>query len=135
MKWPFQFQEPARFLSKSDLAKNLKSQLSMAPQTLAQLRAHGVGSESRLRLEFFFFTDTEEKASNLAAVLTARGYATEHGIAAADDGTFIVTGWTDRILMSEGNVTGWTESMCRTGFESDCEFDGWGTNPSQEQAP
>jgi hypothetical protein len=33
--------------------------------------------------------------------------------------------------MTDDAVVTWTQSMCRLGNEHDCDFDGWGTHPSQ----
>jgi hypothetical protein len=37
--------------------------------------------------------------------------------------------------MDLASVLNWTETMCRVGFEHDCEFDGWGTLLDQAQIP
>jgi hypothetical protein len=34
--------------------------------------------------------------------------------------------------METTNVINWTKQMCKIGYQFDCEFDGWGTNPDQE---
>ena len=38
----------------------------MSPQTIAELRKHGLSSSAALKLEFFFYTDAEQKAQQLA---------------------------------------------------------------------
>lgn len=119
------------YVSEADLESNLVNQLAMLPQTVAQLRQHGVTGDTALRLNFFFYTNSESNAANLASVLKQRGYDVETGESAADDGTFLVAGWTTPIKMDEATVGPWAEDMCRCGFAHDCEFDGWGTNPNQ----
>ena len=42
-----------------------------------------------------------------------------------------ITGWTTPLEMSANLVLDWVDQMCNLGFEHDCEFDGWGTNPEQ----
>ncbi len=121
-----------RFVTESAFRKNLVSQSRMTPQTLEQLRDYGVTDDSKLALEFFFYTDTAAKASALATLLSTEGYLVEHGPSASDETTLVVTGWTTRMRMDEKTVTAWTERMCRIGFEHDCQFDGWGTNPDQD---
>ena len=104
----------------------------MTPQTLQQLRKHGVTDDSRLALEFFFYTDTETKAAALAKALSTKGYSVKHRPSASDDKTRVITGWTTKMHMDEQTVVIWTRRMCKLGFDHDCDFDGWGTNPNQD---
>lgn len=120
-----------RYVSESAFRENLSKQKTMSPQTVAQLRKHGVTDQANLKLEFFFYTDKESKGQPLAKALQELRYQVEFGPAAGDSRLILVTGWTAPITMSEGSVVEWTEKMCRLGYEHDCEFDGWGTNPSQ----
>ena len=120
-----------RFVFEKDFQKNLANQVAMVPQTLSQLRQHNVSEQTELKLEYFFYTDTDDKAAALASVLSKKGYTAEHGPSAGDKKLFILTGWTGPMLMNEATVVEWTRQMCRIGFEHDCEFDGWGTNPEQ----
>ena len=63
---------PGRFVSESAFQQNLAKQTKMSPQTVAQLRKYGVTEDATLKLEFFFYTDTEEKASTLTKELRSR---------------------------------------------------------------
>lgn len=123
--------EDARFYSRSDHEENVKRQVSMTPRTLEQLRGYGVTDSTELTLEYFFYTDTEEKAGGLVDDLRARGYLAAHRSAASHDATYVVTGWTTSLRMEEAVLVRWTEAMCELGYERDAEFDGWGTHPEQ----
>ena len=123
--------KPQRHVSEPAFRENLAKQTTMSPQTVAQLRKHGVTDQANLKLEFFFYTDKEAKGQALAKALADLRYQVECGPAAGDTRLILVTGWTTPINMGEGAVVAWTEKMCRLGYEHDCEFDGWGTNPSQ----
>lgn len=123
--------DQTRYVSDSAYRENLAKQTTMSPMTLEQLRKYGVTDETNLKLEFFFYTDDEAKASGLAKVLAERSYSVEHGQSTSDDDRLIVTGWTTRMSMDESTVVQWTREMCELGFEHDCEFDGWGTKPDQ----
>jgi len=120
-----------RFVTELQYRENLEKQCGMAPEALAQLRQCGVSEDKDLRLVFFFYTNSGATMKALADALQLIGYEVEYGESAADDGTFIVTGWTSAIRMTEDVIISWTEKMCRIGFEHDAEFDGWGTNPNQ----
>ena len=120
-----------RFVSNDGLQNNLTRQLKMSPQTLAQLHKHGVTEQMTLKLEFFFYTDTEAKGQSLAGTLKRLEYTVECAPMASDARLFLLTGWTTPIKMNETSVLGWTTRMCYVGHEHDCDFDGWGTNPRQ----
>jgi hypothetical protein len=119
------------FQSESAHAENRSRQLTMSPQTVAQLRTYGVTEESQLKLEYFFYTNTMEKAAALAQNLADMGYKGSYNHSASDKRQFVVTGWTSPMQMDEKTVLDWTGRMCDVGHEHDCEFDGWGTNPKQ----
>lgn len=119
------------FRSESAYAENRSQQLAMSPQTVAQLRTYGVTDQSELKLEYFFYTNTKEKAAALAQKLADMGYTGSYDHSASDRKQFVVTGWTSPLRMDEQTVLDWTGRMCDAGHENDCEFDGWGTNPKQ----
>jgi len=121
-----------RFQTEDAYAKNRANQLVMAPQTMAQLRKYGVTDQSQLKLEYFFYTNTKEKAAALAQKLGELGYAGRFDHSASDKKQFVVTGWTTLMNMDNQTVIDWTSRMCDEGREHDCEFDGWGTNPKQQ---
>ncbi len=123
--------KPQRYVSEAAFRENLAKQTTMSPQTVAQLRKHGVTDQASLKLEFFFYTDKDGKGQALAKALQELRYQVECGPAAGDSRLVLLTGWTTPIKMSEGSVVEWTEKMCRLGYEHDCKFDGWGTNPGQ----
>ena len=123
--------KPERYVNEAAFRENLAKQTTMSPQTVGQLRKHGVTDQANLKLEFFFYTDKEAKGQTLAKALGELRYQVECGPAAGDPRLVLVTGWTTPINMSEGAVVAWTEKMCRLGYEHDCDFDGWGTNPTQ----
>jgi regulator of RNase E activity RraB len=123
--------DSSAFLSAEAHERNLASQTGMAPETLAQLRTYGVTEKTELRLEYFFYTNAEQKAERLAAELASRGYQVSHRLAASEDGTHLISGWTQPLPMSDAAVVSWTAAMCNLGYRHDAEFDGWGTNPHQ----
>ena len=119
---------PERFLSKEAFEANLEKQMTMTPQTLRQLRTYGVTPERRRRLDFFFYTDTVEKAAALAAALKHRNYEVDYRRSASDAKVQLITGLTTEMTMSDATVLDWTREMCTLGFRHDCDFDGWETD-------
>lgn len=123
----------SRFVSKKQAKDNLQSQLRMTPQTLEQLKGSGVTEDTKLKLEFFFYTNTSKKAEQLTSALRTLEYDAEFKAPEGYENILIVTGWTTKIKMDPGSVQKWTENMIKLGYEYDADFDGWGTNPKQEQ--
>lgn len=101
-----------------------------APQILMQLRQHSISEAAQLSLEYFFYTNTDEKAKALAEELISLGYSAEYGPSAKDKSVFVITGWTTKIQLSQQVVEEWQNQMCDLGYKHDCEFDGWGTDIS-----
>ena len=91
----------------------------------------GIGEDKKLSLEFFFYTNSAEKATNLARDLEALKYSVTTENSVSDKKLFLVTGWTTKMEMSEPIVMDWTTKMTEMGYKCDCEFDGWGTSPDQ----
>lgn len=120
-----------RFVAPGTFEADLRKQLAMTPQTVAQLRSLGVTTETSLRLEFFFYTDTTDKAVALTSALAELKYEVEQKVSASDKNLRVITGWSTAMQMKDNVVLAWTEQMCRIGFSHDCDFDGWGTNPTQ----
>ena len=108
-------------------AQNRARQLTMTPMTVAQLRKYGVTDQTQLKLDYFFYTNTEEKAAALVQKLGELGYTGSHELAAGKKKQFVVTGGTTSMSMDDQTVLDWTCQMCDLGREHDCEFDGWGT--------
>lgn len=123
---------PRRFVGRDAFNRNLLKHLQTTPQTLTQLRQHGITPERALEIEFFFYTNSGAKAAMLAAELARRGYKVEsQRTASGEEPLHIITGWTTRMPMEKAALVAWTKDMCEAGFECDCEFDGWGTNADQ----
>ena len=117
------------FVSEQAFADNLKKQVDMTPQTLNQLRQAGVTEDKELKLEYFFYTNSDEKAKKLADELAKLNYTVDHRLAVDSQTEFIITGWTTKMKMSEDVVKKWTKEMCELGYKYDCDYDGWGTQP------
>ena len=124
--------EPGRFQTAEEYRRNLETQLALTPKTLAELRKLGVTKDRKFKLEYFFYTNAEAKAGALSRALTELGYEGDFGRAAKDRHKFIINGWTTSMRMDDATVLAWTRRMCELGESTDCDFDGWGTNPNQD---
>ena len=121
-----------QFVTETTFISNRDKQMQMTPQVLEQLRNLNVTADKDLKLEYFFYTNTADKAEQLATEITKLNYTVEHGISAGDKKLFVITGWTTKMKMADEVVIQWTKQMCELGYKFDCEFDGWGTEPEQE---
>lgn len=79
-------------------------------------------------IEFFFYTDEEEKANNLAIELKNLGYEV-YAIRAPSETIeqWSVTGCNKTFSLNEEELNKWSEQMIQLGYDNDCKFDGWGT--------
>jgi len=125
-----QVAEVSKFVTEQAFLSNLASQTEMSPATVAQLREHGVSPDTKLRLEYLFYTNATEKAEALAKALETEGYTVEYGPSASDKKLIEVTGWTTPIRISNDVIVQWTREMTHLGYQFDAEFDGWGTIPN-----
>jgi hypothetical protein len=122
-----------QFVTEEKLEETVGRQTSLVPATLETLRHLEDKPSDALRLEFFFYTNAAGKAKEFAEFLKKRSYSAEYAKAAGISNSFLITGWTDKISMKEESVIAWTQEMCELGYQYDCEFDGWGTTPDQEE--
>lgn len=125
-------QKPRPFINDANFRNSRDMQKNMTPKTLEQLRKIDVDENRELKLEYFFYTNTMDKAEHLATEISKLDYEVQFGISANDKKLFIITGWTTKMKMSNEVVMKWTEQMSDLGYQFDCEFDGWGTTPDQE---
>jgi hypothetical protein len=121
-----------RYISEPKFKEIMTKQTAWTPETLKQLNKLGVKDDTQLKLEYFFYTNTIEKASALAKVMEKRGYSVVYEPSAHDKKIYVITGWTGKMSMNEATVIEWTRQMCQIGYDNDCEFDGWDTTPEQD---
>ena len=121
-----------KFVSETSYRKNKDNQVNMTPQTIKQLREYGVTESEKLKLEYFFYTNNIDKARNLAVEFQKMNYTVKYGKSSGDKKLFVITGWTNKMAIADSVIIDWTKQMCDLGYEFDCEFDGWGTEPAQE---
>ena len=131
--WPFGKSKPARFVEPSAFDRNLAIQMTMAQQTVVQLHEAGMKPGARLRLEYFFYAASRANGEGLARALVDKGYSSECRPAADGSSLFCITGWSVPFAIDQGTAVAWTNDMCGLGYDHDCEFDGWGTNPHQPE--
>lgn len=125
------FRKNKRFVSEKGFKENTKNQSEMNGQTLGVLSQHGVNQQSELKLDYSFYTNKKEKAEELNSELKTKKYETSDII--KENRYWRIQGWTLKIKMDNNSIDNWTNEMCLLGYKHDCEFDGWGTIPQQDE--
>ncbi len=120
-----------KFVSEKKFESNLSKQMNWTPQTIKQLSKYGITDKSELKLEYFFYTNSEQKALNLSKELINLGYTSIVDFSVTNKKKYLINGWTIKLKMDEKNILNWTKEMCELGYKYDCDFDGWGTSPDQ----
>jgi hypothetical protein len=115
-----------RFFSKKELKNAMVVQPKLNRSLFKLFKQYG-GKKKESSVEFFFYTDTEDKAANLVIELSKLGYEI-YGIYPPEEKIpdWSITGATTSLCMHEQELTTWCEKMNQLGFETDCRFDGWG---------
>lgn len=120
-----------QFVTEQAFKSNLTKQMQMTPQTMKQLRKIDVSADKELKPEYFFYTNTADKAKLFADEIGKLNYEVKYEQSAGDKKSFLITGWTTKMTMEDNVVASWTKEMCELGYKFDCDFDGWGTSPDQ----
>ncbi|MBZ0098564.1 MAG: ribonuclease E inhibitor RraB [Taibaiella sp.] len=122
-----------QYQTKVDIERNKNRQrygASRVPELLGMLTDL---DNKEFPVEYFFFANTEQKASVLANALSKMGY-TVYGYApcAHNKSLYSICGCTPKMKITGNVMSNWAEQMCELEFDYDCKFDGWGTSPDME---
>ncbi len=122
-----------RFITAKHYRKNVSEQIRLNRKTLSLLSKHEIDSNSLLKLEFFFYTNKQEKTIKLAGDLRKLNYEIDKvRPAKIDEKTWALSGWTNHLKMDSSTINSWTTQMCKLGYTVDCAFDGWRTRVKEE---
>jgi hypothetical protein len=114
-----------KYVTEAEFLENLQMQTFLVKRTLEKLHHFSVVENKGTEVAFFFYTNAQEKAGELASSLKRRGYSVWHGPSDYDDKLYVVKGWTEKMSTDEEILGNWVKEMCQLGFAYDCEFDGW----------
>ncbi len=93
-------------------------------QVLSNSKKYGGKTGHMQPIEFFFYSDTEDKGSNLAIELAEMGYSV-YGVDKSGDNWSII-GATPIMTIDEEALTKWAEAMYTLADKMHVLFDGWG---------
>lgn len=115
-------------LTQSKYEYNNRSQKRGAPLALNLMSKLADMQDKELPVEFFFYTNTLEKAKALADEMVRLQYEVYgYGPCGYDTSQFSIAGCTPKMKMTDEVMTARVEKMCELGYQYDCKFDGWGT--------
>ena len=120
-----------RYVTEEVFKNNSTKQVEAVSIVLGVLRKHSLSDTNLRSLEFFFYTNTIEKAKLLAEELQNKEYSVAYRKLGYNKMQFVVTGWTRKISIKDSDLAAWVKEMCELGCQYDCEFDGWGTDVDQ----
>lgn len=112
-------------VSESDLNANLVRHYRIATESLVSLRDVGVEEEDELKIDYFFYSDTVEKAQILETEMKNMDFIVNYGTASHDKTLFVISGRTTKIKMMHESLSKWVTEMCELGHKHDCSFDSW----------
>ncbi|MEO7976578.1 ribonuclease E inhibitor RraB [Flavobacterium sp.] len=113
------------FVSENEFTANQDKQLRLSIESLVSLRDSAVEEEDELKIDYFFHTDSLEKAQKLERELQKLDYIVNHGNAFHDKNLFVISGRTHEIKMMQETLRKWIKEMCDLGYKYDCSFDTW----------
>ena len=83
-------QDQNKYVTDQAYKDNLAKQIKMTPQTIEQLRKFDVTEDNELKLEYFFYTNSAEKAKAFSDEIKKLNYEVKAGQAAVDKNIFII---------------------------------------------
>jgi len=113
--------DQTQFEGKDRYEQNLEMQKLLVKQVLKFFPEESKPSQ----VDFFFYTDSEDKAVALSKELKKISY--EVHVSQTKRGEWAICGCTNEMEIKNGVIEKWAEQMCTMGFKNDCRFDGWGT--------
>ncbi|MFH7017279.1 ribonuclease E inhibitor RraB [Flavobacterium sp. FlaQc-47] len=113
------------FVSEIDFTANQDKQFRLLIESFLSLHDSSVQDENECKIDYFFYTDSLEKAQKLEKELRKMDYIVNYGIAIHDKSLFVISGRTIEIEMKHETVRKWVEEMCELGYNFDCSFDNW----------
>lgn len=117
-----------QFFTKEEREDCLEMQPVLNNRVLQLISSVGGKPDTLKSVEFFFYSDEQDKANNLVIELNKQGY-TLYGVGAPEHQgqEWSIIGCTPPMVLEEKELNNWSEKMLQLGYECDCKFDGWGT--------
>ena len=99
--------------------------LDVNDDVLERIYSAGVRPTDKLGIEFFFITDSQQKAQHLSERLISDFPSYLDIKVEETEDYWEVTGITSIIEMNITEINKWNQLMWHIGYEYDCQLDGW----------
>jgi predicted RecB family nuclease len=114
-----------QFVSETDFIVNQGKQFRAAIESLVTLRDSAIEEDDELKMDYFFYTNTLEKAQKLEKEIQKIDYIVNHAVASHDKKLFVISGRTTEMKMMHETLSKWVGEMCELGYKYDCSFENW----------
>jgi len=118
--------EPNQVVSASKFEERLRDHVGSLDIYREMRDLHGDGSEF-MKLDYWFYTNEQEKAESLAEALRKLKYEVNIQPGGREDRQICISGCTPFMHDADDAMENWVKQMNELGFVHDCEFDGWGS--------
>ena len=116
-----------QFFTGEERDESIVMQPVLNKEVLKLMKRFGGTSNSFQSVEFFFYSDTEDKANNLAIELNKLNYEVYGVSQSFKENEWSIIGCTPALNLNDESLNAWSKQMVDLGFKCDCKFDGWGT--------
>jgi len=114
-----------RLVSVNDFNSSLGRHYRFATESLVTLRDTGVEEEDELKIDYFFYSDSPEKAQKLEKEIKKMDFIVNSEPAPHDKNLIVISGTTPSIKMMHESLSKWVTEMSELAFKHDCSFDSW----------
>jgi hypothetical protein len=118
--------DPDRFVTEEAFEDCLEEQETIAQFAIEHYTMIGQEKGTELDVDFYFSTNTKEKAEIFLGEMAKRGF---HGCLSTPrppDNLYSVVLTKTKVAITENNLTILAREMCKIGYVFDCSFDSWG---------
>jgi hypothetical protein len=118
--------DPDRFVTEEAFEECLAEQSSIALYAMEHFMMLGQESGAKANVDYFYSTNTKEKADTLMAELANRGFRLSLSMPHPPEALFSIVATRLNVVITERNLILLAREMCKIGYIFDCSFDAWG---------
>ena len=126
----FEFQgielDPDRFVTEEAFEENLEEQVTIAHFAMEHYTMIGQEPGTKLDVDFYFSTNTKEKAEIFLTEMTNRGFHLCLTTPRPPENLFGIVATKPKVVITEKSLAILAREMCKIGYIFDCSFDSWG---------
>ncbi len=113
-----------QFVSEIDFITNLGRQSHLAVEMLVALREFDIEEDHEFEIEYFFHSNSIEKAKQLQKELSAINSLKGNEVIESKR-PIVIKGQTAPVKMMHETLKKWATQMCELGYKHDCRFENW----------